>query len=263
MGYWVIFYMRCPACGYSLQKLSVTTNSGSKFEIDHCGYCGGTWFDPYEINRIPYHEVVRMAHLYVKPKNINLAPNIPYCPRCKRILESFHSESVPKNIHFLHCPNCRGIWAAGKSLEEFKKHEDEYLSSYQAGFKPYPSTAIFFAPLVFVILLFVTTFITINNLNRVKDNRTKALEIVQNINILKISNSACILSFTTINEMTSQVLIGESILEMKNKSASNTPAKNHNITLQGLKENTEYLYIIEIRDKMGNRYKSEIKKFKN
>jgi len=69
--------MLCPACGNILQKLSVTTKQGGRFEVDHCGRCGGTWFDPYEINRIPYHEVMALSQLTVLPKK-NINQNIYY-----------------------------------------------------------------------------------------------------------------------------------------------------------------------------------------
>src|SRR3990167_4556091 len=117
--------MDCPSCGYQLQKLSVTTTSGGKFDVEHCGRCGGTWFDPYEINRIPYHEVVRLAHLTVLPKKPFVPHRDLFCPRCHKKLDSFHSEAMPRGLRMLRCPKDGGIWATQKTLETFKTYQEE------------------------------------------------------------------------------------------------------------------------------------------
>src|SRR3989344_6079025 len=114
--------MFCPSCAYTLQKLEVHTDSGGKFEVDHCGRCGGTWFDPYEINRIPYHEVTQLAQLTVLPKRTeNVSINTQLCPHCHTKLVRFTVESIPSGVKLLRCPKDRGIWATQRDLTEFKK----------------------------------------------------------------------------------------------------------------------------------------------
>src|SRR3989338_2140713 len=123
--------MFCPSCGHTLQKLSVSTNSGGKYEVDHCGRCGGTWFDAYEINRIPFHEVAHLAKLTVLPHTPPPGFSQNKCPRCHEVLHSFQPESVPRGVRFLRCHKCHGLLATQKALENFKTKQDETIKEYK------------------------------------------------------------------------------------------------------------------------------------
>ena len=101
--------MFCPNCGYDLQKISVTTSQGGLFDVDHCGFCGGTWFDPYEINRIPYHEVVRLAAVTVLPKKSIAAPKVLHCPRDRRVMKNYYGQAVPAGVRLYWCQQCLAI----------------------------------------------------------------------------------------------------------------------------------------------------------
>src|SRR4030042_4721631 len=108
--------MFCPSCNCLLQKISVTTNSGEKFEVDHCGRRGSSWFDPYEINRIPYHEVVRLAKITVLPKNPTKRNKHFACPRCHKKMQSFPSKTSPLGVSLIRCPICHGVFALPRNL---------------------------------------------------------------------------------------------------------------------------------------------------
>lgn len=248
--------MICPSCGNTLQKLDVTTNSGGKFSVDHCGRCGGTWFDPYEINRIPFHEVIRLAHLTVLPK-------IPIgeickliCPHCHKVLVPSHYESVPKGVHMLRCPKCGGIWATQKALEEFKKHQEETIKEYKTKGTPFPALSVVFVPALFAVLLFITTFITVSSLRDAREGRIQAEAMIGNPMTFEVSGSSVTIFFQTRSGVTSEIFYGPSVFEMKNLIINRFPSTTHNIKLTKLNPNTLYVYKLRIKDEKGKSYTS-------
>ena len=191
--------MLCPTCEYTLQKLSVTTDSGGKFDVDHCGRCGGTWFDAYEINRIPYHEVMRIANLTVMPKKPIYSAHTSRCPSCSTILEKYFGESIPAGLSFLSCPKDRGIWATQRTLEEFKKYQEDSIKSYAVNIAAIPSLSVVFVPSLMGVLLLLTTLLTVSSLQQTKENRTKAIEQVKQIQVVPFGQNQLIVNFETKN----------------------------------------------------------------
>ncbi len=251
--------MLCPTCGHLLQKLLVTTNSGGKFEVDHCGRCGGTWFDPYEINRIPYHEVIRIAHLTVLPKSPPAEMKNNLCPRCQSKLEKYHSEIMPKGVNLLRCPKDKGIWATQKALEEFKKNQEETIKEYKVRKIAFPSLSVVFAPAIFIFLLFLSTLITVTNLDKAKESRISAAAIMDQLQIVSISPTAVSITFKTKTSVKSSISYGVSSLELITRSISHQPTTNHQILITNLKPDTVYLYRIILEDQTGRKYTTEIR----
>lgn len=253
--------MFCPTCGYLLQKLAVTTDSGGKFEIDHCGRCGGTWFDPYEINRIPYHEVVKLAHLTVLPKaHLGEFPTHK-CPRCYKTLSPYQSESTPRGVRFFRCSNCHGIFAMQKALEEFKKHQEEKITEYKTKNVAFPSLSAVFLPALFILLLFVTTFVTVSHLQETKEERIKAAEIISSIQTIPISPTSVSVILQTKVPVKSKISYGLSTLQMTTYTISGAPTTFHQILLTDLVKNTAYFYQITLEDEFGKSFTTDVRIF--
>jgi len=243
--------MHCPNCGNLLQKLSVTTNSGGKFDVDHCGRCGGTWFDPYEINRIPYHEVSRIAKLTVLPTHPPAQTNSYECPRCHKNLVTSHHESVPKGVHMLRCPKCGGIWASQKALEGFKKHQEKTIKEYKAGATAFPSLSVVFIPALSVLLLFLLTFVTVFNLEQAKEQRIKAENTITHLTTIPVSATSVNIFFRTKLAVESRITYGPDPFSMIDKTISSRPSTNHHISLTNLTPKTLYTFKITLIDEKG------------
>lgn len=253
--------MLCPSCGNLLQQLEVTTNSHGKFNVDHCGRCGGTWFDPYEINRIPYHEVARLAHLTVLPKKpIHQAAN-QLCPRCHKSLVPLQTDSVPSGVRLLRCVYCHGIWATQKALSEFKEKQQETITEYKTRQIAFPSLSVVFVPALFILLLLFTTLITVTNLQKAKDDRIKAAQNITNINITRISSTKTSVTFITVKPYRSLFSYGISQLEMVRINVSTVPAASHTKVLTDLIPGKTYLYRIILIDENGQEITGDLSFF--
>lgn len=248
--------MYCPSCSYLLQKLEVTTNSGGKFSVDHCGRCGGSWFDPYEINRIPYHEVVRIANLTVLPRTSQPTVTIHKCPRCHRQLHFFHSESMPKGIRFWRCSKCHGIWATQIALQEFKKYQQDKIEAYKTSTTAFPSLSVVFIPALFVLLLLMVTFTTILTLQETKEARIKAESNISRLHTRDITPSTITVVFQTKAPLKSSISYGRSTFELSTKIISTSPTTSHIVTLSNLEPKTLYVYKITLEDEAGRRFET-------
>ena len=249
--------MNCPSCGNLLQSLSVETNSAGRFEVEHCGKCGGTWFDPYEINRIPYHEVVRIAKLTVLPQNPPQELKVHLCPRCRKEMSSFDGEAVPRGVKLSWCRKCLGIFATQKDLWEFKKYQEETIEQYQTKDRFFPALSVVFVPAVTFLFLFITTFITITSLQDAKEERIIASSEIRNIEISKYFERAAVLSFETSQALRSEITWGKSSLEMITLPVSAEPSYIHNIILKDLARGENYIYKITLIDEDGRRVTGE------
>ncbi|MBI2616599.1 zf-TFIIB domain-containing protein [Candidatus Gottesmanbacteria bacterium] len=240
--------MHCPSCGNLLQKLEVTTLGGIKFSVDHCGYCGGTWFDPFEINRVPYHEVVRLAKLTVLPKHAPIPPRTLLCPRDHTKLERFHSESLPTNVIIFRCHKCHGYWATQKSLEILKETEEkrEDRFSKKRGF--YKSVSAILWPASFLVLLLIASFVTIVNTGKPQTVSTKATEVITALSIIPITKTSVTISFQTQTPYRSSISYGRTLLDMRTLPISTVPTTSHSRILIGLDEDTSYIYRLTLID---------------
>ncbi len=246
--------MNCPSCGNLLQKLSVTTTSGGKFDVEHCGRCGGSWFDPYEINRIPYHEVMRIARLTVLPQNLPAEPAQHKCPRCHKNLVVSHYESVPKGVRMLRCGKCGGIWATQRALENFKKQQEDKIDEYKSGGAVFPSLSVVFVPALLVFMLFLVTFTTVTSLLQTKESRIKAEENISGLTTLQISSTSIDIIFRTKTAVKSSISYGISPLEMQLQTINHQLSTNHSIILTNLSPKTLYSFKITLTDETGRRF---------
>ncbi|OGG00602.1 hypothetical protein A2Y99_01870 [Candidatus Gottesmanbacteria bacterium RBG_13_37_7] len=250
--------MLCPSCSNNLQKFSVTTNSGGRFEVDHCGSCGGTWFDPYEINRIPLHEVARVAKETVLFHVTNEEKTQKKCPRCHKILYLYHFQSTPKGIIFLRCKTCLGIFATQKSLEEYKKYQKEIITDIKRKGLAFPTLSMVFIPAFFVLLLLASTFITVRNLQEKKDLSIKASENVTNLSIIKTSTTSITISFNTKIPVLSILRYGESTFDFREKVISGDFSTFHQTEITDLEKSSPYILQFIFEDSTGIIYTSEV-----
>lgn len=249
--------MFCPACGFTLQKLSVTTNSGGNFGVDHCGRCGGTWFDPYEINRIDTHEVNRIAHITVLPTTPPPTYDVKKCPNCHRVLVHSTTELVPKGVDLLRCSQCHGVWASQKALSVFKENQDTTIKEFKTHSRIFSSLSVVFLPAFFTLLLFISTFATVRRFQDEKDNRTQAEALVNSISANVLNNNTVGITFKTNTPLTSRISYGPSTLEYVEQMVSTKPAVSHAIFLRNLKPNTIYIFQITVTSLQGARFTTD------
>ncbi len=250
--------MFCPSCNHTLQKISVVTSSGERFEVDHCGRCGGTWFDPFEINRIPYHEVSRLAKVTVIPHNHPHILREKLCPRDHIVLENFSPDSLPAKVQVHRCPRCHGLWTSQKTLEKFKKEDGQKESNIpeeKSAF--FPKMTVAFAPLFFASLLIASTFLTVRSLWQTKTGRTMAAEEIKSMKVNTISPTATAISFTTRKPYKSYIEYGPSTLELSSTRVSKDFKLQHAVILSGLKPDIEYVYRIVLVNSSNNRFTSD------
>lgn len=241
--------MYCPSCNHLLQKLSVTTNHGKRFDVDHCGHCGGTWFDPYELNRIPYHEVSRLAKLTVLPKKLILTQSPRLCPRCHREMKRVHFDSTPFGVHFFRCHHCSGIWATQKALENFKIGEEHEININKTPQIAFPSLSVIFTPALLILALALTAIVTVNNLQDTKTGEILAAQAITNVRIEPLFTDKAFIIFQTNTPFRSYISFGPSQLEMKKTEVSIASSKLHKRILSNLSRGKTYFYrIILIND---------------
>lgn len=253
--------MICPSCSYILQKFSVTTNEGGRFYVDHCGRCGGTWFDPYEINRIPFHEVVRLAKETVLAQNQRKFKGSNLCPRCHKKLTRLEGESMPKGVILTQCGICHGIWASQKALEEFKKHQNQTVEEYKVRKRAFPALSMIFVPILTILLLLLSTFATFISTQEAKENRIRASYLIENLSVSQIVPATVTVSFQTKMAVTSQITYGISSFEMKTEIISEKPTAIHAVVLRNLETSSIYIYTITLTDVAGRSFITSEKSF--
>ena len=250
--------MYCPVCEYDLQKLSVTTTSGVIFDVDHCGRCGGTWFDPYEINRIPYHEVVRLAAVTVLPKKHVASPKVLHCPRDRRVMKNYYGQAVPAGVRLYWCKKCLGIWASQKALEDFKMHQEGSIMEYKEGERAFPAISVVFIPAMLTAFLFLLTFATVITLQEARENRIIAQQLISEVNVTKLSPTILSITFNTSKPVKSWISYGPNRLEMATRPVAKIFATRHAIVLVNLKPNIPFLYRITLEDQEARRFTTDL-----
>lgn len=113
--------IRCPKCSTIMEKIT----AGPNLEIEHCGRCGGMWFDAYELEAVlktskgAVHQVdYGTARLYDQKVH---GGEILECPRDHKPLLQIPDPRQP-HITIDLCKHCGGVLLdAGelKDLSEF------------------------------------------------------------------------------------------------------------------------------------------------
>jgi Zn-finger nucleic acid-binding protein len=121
----------CPVClGVNMDKVPVgqpTGGHGGTLLLDHCGRCGGVWFEAGEVQHLrgcqpeslwtaiaPRNEALRMqchaCHAFIE-RSVAACPacdwrNVLDCPVCQRPMETATHQGVQLDA----CKSCKGVW---------------------------------------------------------------------------------------------------------------------------------------------------------
>ncbi|UCG60264.1 MAG: zf-TFIIB domain-containing protein [Phycisphaerales bacterium] len=111
--------MNCPACGNSLQEVTV-----SDVVVDVCkGGCGGIWFDNFEITKFDEpHESAGEELLQIERDEsvvIDRAKRFN-CPKCEDVVMMRHFFTVKKEVEVDECPGCGGFWLDAGELDKIR-----------------------------------------------------------------------------------------------------------------------------------------------
>lgn len=238
----------CPDCNHFLTSQKVSVGVSGSVEIEHCPFCGGAFFDRFEVNRIPYHQVVRLTRMMPKAslEQISGSNNCPKCPNT--LLERLTGEAIPADVFVLKCPKCRGTWFSPKNLEKFKKAQKSKLQYFKTWKIPLPSIHSVLIPLATFTVLTVLTFLSVSRIRESQQALTRAKEIISQPYILpNTERKAVTIIFSTSEPATSEIIfIYAKPLGKITLPASKTATITHQLTLTDLTPGKEYFYQIKV-----------------
>lgn len=241
----------CPNCNHTLTPLVIKPEPTSSLELDHCYYCGGVWFDHYEINRLHYDQAQKLI-TQGKTKEKNTLKGTNSCPRDHTKLIQQQGESIPPGVAVLKCPKCGGNFIAHKDLVQLKKAQKIKLDYFKTWHIPLPALSSVLIPAIVFTILTTGVFITVRNVQHSKEARIKAQELIGTPTIIVSDKNSILISFSTTVPVTASVVYKEEgAVEPHTIPVSLNPTLNHAITLQNLKEKTSYSLKIYIEEAPG------------
>ncbi len=252
--------LECPNCGEFLTPISINTTGGS-LDLDHCLNCGGTWFDPYEINRITTSDVLKLGQiLSIKKKDVPWGKMERLCPRDFNELHREKPEISMENIVMERCSHCRGIFIMQKDLAKLKGTQESKINTFKKQNLPFSLAAVFI-PFVAVSLLMFSTFMTITNLSDAQNSQIKATGQLQALETIPVTDSTVSILFLTKSETKTSITYGTNFIDQKTQVVSIVPTKTHQTTLKNLKPGTLYSYRIIIELPSGEKVQSKVYTF--
>lgn len=115
--------MLCPNCQTETKEVKLDSlNPGFVIKIDQCPFCGGIWFDQYELFQIPENEASKIDKVNepLLKENLSLVRNL-FCPKDGSRLMLLEDYNIPRDLHIDQCPTCGGIWL---NKGEFIKYKE-------------------------------------------------------------------------------------------------------------------------------------------
>lgn len=122
--------MHCPNCRHILTKVQL-----DHIEVEHCNNCGGTIFEPNEINRLTDHDVERLSML---KQNDVISGGDKVSPSDGSIMTRIDSDSIPLHVTLLQSKTTGEVFAYLDDLVEFKKAQEAKIEYYKAWRIPLP-----------------------------------------------------------------------------------------------------------------------------
>jgi Zn-finger nucleic acid-binding protein len=111
--------MKCPACGNSLEQLTV-----QDVAVDVCrGGCGGVWFDWFELQKFDEPHEPAGEQLLDVERDDSINPDRSEkirCPKCDDVVMMRHFFSVKHEVEVDECPSCGGFWLDAGELEKIR-----------------------------------------------------------------------------------------------------------------------------------------------
>ncbi|KKR33977.1 MAG: hypothetical protein UT63_C0009G0007 [Candidatus Gottesmanbacteria bacterium GW2011_GWC2_39_8] len=239
--------MLCPLCNQILIAITVHTEQHGSFKVDHCGRCGGNWFDRYEINRLAYQEVIRLGSITNSFNNEEIYPKEEFlCPIDHLPLIKFTGSSVPYNITIRRCLKCAGVFVSQKDLLKFKDQQRQKINLLKHLNLPFPTVAAVFIPIFFAGVLLFSTFLTVSKVKESQDNQAKAREMITSVQTVPVNSQTTGIIFITSDPVTASITYWSNPLNKKTIIVSETPKTVHSAILKNLGEETDYKYQITL-----------------
>ncbi len=240
--------MTCPQCSENLNSLIINTIDGSEKSIEECLNCGAHFLDGYLINDISV-ETARNIDSVLPKKHLPISGE-PKCHHCGQVMFAIADDTVPKTVTVYNCPNGHGDFFPKGQLFLFKKAQDAKINFAKIWGIPLKTALSVIIPL-FVIFTSVTVLpAVVQELNKNQENRVKASEILTTPLITPISDTQVLISFSTVNNTTTNIIFTEGL--KKSFLVSDTPQKNHLLNVENLPLATTFKYIIVIDPKGKN-----------
>lgn len=233
--------MTCPQCNNNLNPLTVTTTDGKEKKVFECLDCGGHFLEGYLVNFLSTETAHNLDSVLPKKKNpLNSEIKCPHCGQNMFAIQD--DEGLPQTVTVYNCPNSHGDFFPKGDLLYFKRAQDAKLNYHKLWGIPLKTAFAVMIPL-FVIFTSITVLPSlIKEINTSKENRVKASELITNPLITPISETEVLISFSTINRVSSKIIFtaGKSSEHIVSKD----PDINHLIKIEGLLPSTTYKYKI-------------------
>lgn len=239
--------MKCPKCGKGLSLKKIHTTKTGSIEADYCKSCGGIFFDKGEVNRVSHetaHDLAEQAPGHVDTSE----PGTGECPKCGADLKQYFGESVPNDVHVLRCPECSGTWFDAEELDHFKEAQDAKINYFKTWKMPMSSLSAVLIPIALLVVMTGSTVLTVNRLEEVNYQRTRASEILSTPSVIPgpERNSATIIFATseparTEIEFTYARPLGTVTLPLDEGFGN-----NHQINITDLEPGQRYTYKINV-----------------
>lgn len=239
----------CPNCNHSLTPLTFNTQAHGKLEIEHCYFCGGVWFEHFDINRLPLHEAIYLSRMATK-EDLAKIQSSNKCPRDQSLLRELRSESVPSDITVFSCPKCKGNFVSKSELVPLKKAQKIKIDYFKAWRLPLPAISAVLIPGLLIFTLTAGVFLTVRTVRKSQEARIKAQELIGTPSIVVSERNSVLVSFeTSVPTLTTITYQGSVDKEMHTAPVSLKKEKTHLVTLQNLTPQTTYtlkIYVEEI-----------------
>lgn len=145
--------LKCPDCGNVLNNAYAEANYGRVLLLDQCPFCGGTWFDKWELyflkdGTIQQAEAATVSPSSDEPEASDSSALIGHspppglnamdvaaflaekagrkgsgqCPVCSVELIDFKDPLLPEDASIMRCPRCSGLWLNRGGLKRYMEH---------------------------------------------------------------------------------------------------------------------------------------------
>lgn len=244
----------CPDCDHQLEEKTFPTDApGGRITIDHCPFCGGAWFDHFEINRFPTYYAVKLSNLIPEGEFKNLSGK-DKCPHCGIKLEMLKMKSLDDKPYIKSCPHCLGHWVSKKHLVEIKKDQDEKLRRAKLLNLPLDSPFAILIPLLILGIISLSIPLTVQRLNEMRQAQTRATELITTPLLIPLERGAVLISFSTQRPVKSTIILaGPERTKIVNLSVNTEFSLVHSLKLTGLSSLTTYVYTITVEDENGQK----------
>lgn len=123
--------LTCPECGGSFKEVYAEANYGRVLLLDQCQWCGGVWFDRWELYFITDASIKNLesvdAASFTAPVENHTAKGL--CPRCEKGLVVFTDPNLPKDAFISRCPGCNGLWLNRGELGKYAAHRKTFRAA--------------------------------------------------------------------------------------------------------------------------------------